>query len=147
MNFCAKNHTDLCSKIQFWSNFELRYIWIFAPKLENILEYFILKNIVYLKKIWIFAPKTFTTEMFNHLIFCAKNSSKSIIFFRKIWMFVPKVHGKTILPVSDVKIHPNGCRILWTLKNEPRRPAHANYAMIQQSQLPTIQSCDWSKSF
>ena len=126
-------------KIQFWSNFELRYSWILAPKLIEILEHFEFsrqKN-----------PATLSLNHFNHMIFCAKNSSKSIIFFRKIWMFVPKVHAKTILQVRDVKIHPNGCRILWTLKNEPTRPTRANYAMIQQSRSSTIfQSCVRSKS-
>ena len=71
---------------------------IFAPKLENILEYFILKNIVYLKKIWIFAPKTFTTEMFNHLIFCAKNSSEVSYFSERFecscQKFMEKLYSK-----------------------------------------------------
>ena len=49
----AKKSSKKCSNIQFWQNFNSRNIWIFAPKLENILKYFIQKKL----KNWIFIPK------------------------------------------------------------------------------------------
>ena len=43
--FTQFKKSDFCPKIQFWQNFTFRHIWIFAQKLEDILEYFILKCI------------------------------------------------------------------------------------------------------
>ena len=77
-NFCPKN--------QFWHNFTFRHIWILPPKLEGILEHFILKSIKLLNfhaKNQDFDPKSdlknvekklistnFWTKTRNYWIFC-----------------------------------------------------------------------------
>ena len=54
-----------CPNIQFWQNFNSRNIWIFAPKLENILKYF--------------------TKKAQKLNFHAKNPDLQVEFLDKNW--------------------------------------------------------------
>ena len=49
-------------KNQFWPNFTFRQFWIFAPKLENIFEYFIPKKV---SNDLIFVPKNLDFDVFD----------------------------------------------------------------------------------
>ena len=77
-----KKKFEFLPNIQFWQNFTLRRIWIFAPKLGDFLNYSILKKLQMFqfsckKYIWIF----FNSYRFLAGNFLKKNFKKNIDIF------------------------------------------------------------------